>query len=154
MKPVWAVMLGTIRDQVEFNLILTQLIDWRNKDKIEAIIFSTWRGEIDKFAGLREKLKSANIYIVESTPIDNMIQDMKSVSSNYMRQSRQLKSALDHVPDDVVVLKTRTDRALRTSRYLMNLYETSQLKKVSEIRDDLGFSIFSFLIFLVTKLEF
>lgn len=141
MEPVWAVLCGTIRDEAEFSVMLTQLIEWRNQGKIEAIIFSTWKNEVDKVSELRNNLKKANILLVESTPIEGTItkpDDFKSGSTNYFRQSRQLKAALESVPDDKVVLKTRTDRAMKVSSYLMSTYENAGLRKVDEVRNYLN----------------
>ena len=111
-KDLWAVMCGTIRDELDFKLTLTKLIELRNQNKIQHILLSTWKGEIDKYENLRSVLNNLKIILVESFPISDELQNSGTDSVNYWRQARQLLSALDIIPSDSFILRLRTDRSL------------------------------------------
>ena len=111
-KDLWAVICGNIRDELDFKLTLTKLITLRSNNKVSHILLSTWRGEIDKYTGLREALKSLDVFIVESYPISDKLQNTASDAVNFWRQSRQLLAALDVIPKDSFILRVRTDRSL------------------------------------------
>ena len=48
-KDLWAVVCGNIRDELDFKLTISKLIQLRAENKIQHILLSTWRGEIDKY---------------------------------------------------------------------------------------------------------
>ena len=106
-KKVWAVICGAIRQEFEFYSVIAWLCEQRANDLIDGIVLSTWLGEIDKIKYLRNKLRFLDIYIAELPPIEDDIK--KCLNINYTRQAAQLKEGLSRVPDDVFVLKCRTD---------------------------------------------
>lgn len=112
MKQLWAVVCGNIRSELDFKLTLTKLVVLRSNNKIHHILISTWKNEIDKYEGLRETLKSLDIYVVESNPLTDEIESTESISVNYWRQARQLLLALDFIPKNSFVLRVRSDRSL------------------------------------------
>ena len=106
-KPVWAVMCGAIRQDFELYATAAMLCGYRAEGMIDGIVVSTWTGEPDNIPGLREKLERLGIDVVESGPIDEALG--RYTNLNFARQEYQLKAGLDHLPDDVFVLKCRTD---------------------------------------------
>lgn len=115
---LWAVICGNIRDELEFKLTLTRIVKLRSELKVDHIVFSTWNGEIDKYNGLREQLKSLKIYVLEGEAMTKEIESTPSNSVNYWRQARQLLSALDIIPKTDFVLRLRTDRSLNYINYM------------------------------------
>lgn len=63
---LWAVICGNIRDELDFKLTLTRMVELRLEGKIQHIVLSTWKGEIDKYAGLREQLAYLQVYLIEN----------------------------------------------------------------------------------------
>lgn len=122
-KPVWAVMTGTIRDEIEFRLTLEQLILWRNERKIDGIIFSTWKNEPDKVPGIRTLLTRLHVEVLEIEPVPEKYEKIETNSVNYWRQAMQLQAAIDILPEDVFIFKTRTDRALKGMKELACIFE-------------------------------
>lgn len=125
MRSVWAVVCGTIRDQVDFSLIMDYLLKRRQEGVIQGIVLSTWEKELDPFPLLREKLAKNRVAVVVSHPNDDLVADMQSNSVNYWRQATQIQAALDIIPPEAIVLKTRTDRALPTTRRLIEMLDES-----------------------------
>lgn len=111
-KDLWAVICGNIRDELDFKLTLSKLIKLRSEKKIQHIMLSTWRGEIDKYNGLRTALKNLDVYLLESFPVSDDLQTAATDAVNFWRQSRQLIGALDLIPKDSFILRVRTDRSL------------------------------------------
>lgn len=107
-----AVICGNIRDIVDFKLTLARLVELRDEQKIQHIIFSTWEKELDRYPKLKEKIAEAGIDVVETAPLQERYTSIESNSVNYWRQARQIQSALDAIEGDCFILKTRTDRCL------------------------------------------
>jgi len=138
---VWATVCGTVRDEVEFRIIIDELLKWRNRNLIQGIVFSTWQGELGRYPELHALLQQNQVDIIESTPNDERVRDIQSNSVNYWRQATQLQAALDVIPTDAVVLKTRTDRALPSTRRLVTyLDEHADLPRVSDACANYGFT--------------
>ena len=109
---LWAVICGNIRDELDFKLTLTKMVELRLERKIQHIVLSTWRGEVEKYQGLREQLKYLQVHLIESPSLSPEVENTASESVNYWRQSRQLLAALDTIPKKDFVLRLRTDRSL------------------------------------------
>ena len=105
-KKVYAVVLGAFRQEFELYTTLSYLCECRKRGIIDYIIVSTWVGEADHYNGLRSKLESLGIILVESEPLS---EDTPYGNLNYLRQSRQMKAALEVVPYNSIILKSRTD---------------------------------------------
>ncbi len=106
-KKVWALMCGAIRQEFEFSLLLARLCELRAEGLIEGIVLSTWIGEVDQIPELRNKLIYLDIYLVELPPFDDSCDGLLQLS--YTRQATQIWKGLLRIPDDVFVLKCRTD---------------------------------------------
>ncbi len=115
-KKVWAVVCGMVRQEFELYSVLTWLCEQRSKGLIEGIIISTWLGEIDKIPHLRSKLLFLNILAIELPPFDDN-------ANLYYRQAYQLKEAMDVIPDDVFVLKCRTDFCIDLLNQMLPILE-------------------------------
>lgn len=109
---LWAVICGNIRDELDFKLTLSRLVDLRKQRKVQHILLSTWRDEIDKYPGLRDELKKLKVYVLENYPLPQELEKTPTESVNYWRQARQLLAALDMIPKTDFVLRLRTDRSL------------------------------------------
>ena len=109
---LWAVVCGNLRDELDFKLTMSKLVELRNNQKIKHIVLSTWRGEINKFPRLREALNEANIFIIESWEMDKTLEKAPTGSVNYWRQAQQMLAALEIIPRNAFILKARTDRSL------------------------------------------
>lgn len=131
---LWAVVCGSIRDELDFKLTLSKLIQLRKKQKIDYIVLSTWFKEIDKYDGLRDLLISLNVFILENSTLSNEFEQTPSGSVNYWRQARQLLLALDFIPKNDFVLRVRTDRSLNFINLMeqQGIFENYQYK-VSDI---------------------
>lgn len=106
-KPVWAVMCGAIRQEFEFLSALAMLCKYRADGVLDGIVISTWKGEPDNIPELRQKLEQLSVDVVELEPLDEGLG--KYTDMSFARQAYQLRSGLDYIPDDVFVLKCRTD---------------------------------------------
>jgi len=142
-SPVWAAICGTIRNEVDFSLILDYLLRCRAEGKIQGIVFSTWQHELDDFPELEKQLRVNDIKIALNTPVEDLVKDIKSESVNYWRQTVQLQAALNVIPDDAIVIKTRTDRAIPVTRKLVAMLdEKDPLPDVSVVRKRLSLQAF------------
>lgn len=106
-KKVWAIVCGAIRNKFELYTTLATLCDYRKQDLIEGIVISTWKGELENIVGLRERLLELDIFVVESDSLD--VDAGKFIDMNFLRQTYQLRKGLEILPDDVFVLRCRTD---------------------------------------------
>lgn len=109
-KKVWAIVCGAIRQEFELYTTLAMLCDYRANGLIEGIVLSTWKGEIENVEGLRKKLEFLDIYVIELNPLDDKLNQY--LDMRYLRQAYQLKAGLDFIPNDVFVLKCRTDYSI------------------------------------------
>lgn len=134
MRSVWAMVCGTIRDQVDFSLMMDYLLRCRERGGIQGIVVSTWEHEFDQLGDLQAKLVKNDVAIVMSPTNDKMVANMHANSVNYWRQAKQMQAALDLIPTDAIVIKTRTDRALpATKRLVKMLDEADPLPLVAEV---------------------
>lgn len=133
MRSVWAMVCGNIRDQVDFSLMLDYLLRCREQGIIQGIVVSTWEHEFDQLGDLQMKLALNDVAIVMSPTNDALVADMHANSVNYWRQAKQMQAALDLIPTDAIVIKTRTDRALpATKRLVAMLDEADPLPLVGD----------------------
>ncbi len=100
-------MCGQIRRTFELNLTVAELLDLRNEGLIEGIVVSTWKDEIDSVPGLRRKFEELNIVMVENDPIEEVVGSY--IEIGFARQALQLRTGIEATPDDVFILKCRTD---------------------------------------------
>jgi len=105
-KRIWAVVCGALRQEFELFTTLSCLCEQRKNGYLEGIVLSTWQGEADDIPRFREKLQKIGVVLVESEPVDERV-GYKNI--NFFRQAKQLNAALNRIPDDVFVLKCRTD---------------------------------------------
>lgn len=139
MRTVWAVICGTLRDQVDFRLMLDYLLRCRDQGIIQGVVLSTWEGEVATVPGLAQQLATNQVAVVTSKPIDQTIGETTTGSVNYWRQATQIQAALDMIPEDAMVLKTRTDRAMPTTRRLIQMLdEPEPLPYVAAVQKQRG----------------
>lgn len=113
----WALITGAIRSELYLKMILLKACKMREIGVIEEIILSTWSGEIDKYVGLRQKLNTLNIHIVESpTLIDDY--EVKFNHIVYARTRHLIMEGLKRIPSGKFVIKLRTDFLEGVDRFL------------------------------------
>lgn len=105
-KPVYAIVCGTLRHEFEFFTTVLCLCERRKQGYIQEIILSTWEGEDKYIHNVKEKMDRLGVTYLETPEPENQCEDVSIV---YLRQALQLKRALDIIPNDVYVLKCRTD---------------------------------------------
>ncbi|MGJ3244347.1 MAG: tetratricopeptide repeat protein [Opitutales bacterium] len=105
--PPWVLVTGAIRDLVDCCLTLEWLVLQRGKGRLGPIVLSTWQGAVDAHDGLRVWLKRNRVRLVESP------EPPVSGPSNAYRQWAAFTAGMRPIPDDVRVLKARTDKCLK-----------------------------------------
>ena len=118
-KEVWAVVCGAIRQEFELYTTIAMLCDYRSEGLLEGIVISTWKGEIDNIPSLRQKLETLDIYTVELDPLEENIESF--IHKNYVRQAYQLKGGFDFIPEDIFVLRCRTDYTIEKINQTKNI---------------------------------
>lgn len=98
-------MCGAIRRPVEFLFTVGELARLKAEGRLDEIVLSTWRGEIDAHDGLRDRLLGAGLILIESDPPADL------GAWNIFGQHKALTEGLDVCPDDCFVFKHRTDKA-------------------------------------------
>ncbi|AYM02957.1 hypothetical protein [Levilactobacillus yiduensis] len=140
---VWAAVCGAVRDELDVRLMLDYLLRCRAAGTIQGIVFSTWEGELEKVPAIAALLKTNNVTVVRTPPIDGVVGNIKTNAVNYWRQATQLQRALDVIPADAIVLKTRTDRAMPATRRLVAMLATEDpLPLVETVKQQLDLPAF------------
>lgn len=103
-RPICAIVTGNIRRPSELQLTLARLFHWRDQGRIDHVVLSTWHGEIEKVAGLRQALADGGVQLVE----DDF--PAESGMGHIAYQQRSLWNGLAACPDDALVVKLRTDK--------------------------------------------
>lgn len=106
-KPVWAVVCGKIRERFEFNMTIAKLCDLRLQGLLDGILISTWSGQLDNRPLLKNALRELDIHILELD--ESEITSEKNVNMSFWVQQYQLRQGIIHIPNDVFVLKCRTE---------------------------------------------
>lgn len=102
LRSINVIFTGLVRDSKLFVKSIKDLVKFRRENMIDKIIFSTWKGEIDKYVGLRDVLEDCDCYLIES--------ELSPVSpGNIWHQMKSLYLGLHMIKDDSYCLKTRAD---------------------------------------------
>lgn len=103
--PVWAVMCGALRRITEFKISILELLRLRDEGVIDAVVLSTWEGEIDKHEDLRSSLLGSGVILIESAPPSD------SGDFHIYAQHKAFLEGLDACPAEALIFKSRTDRS-------------------------------------------
>ena len=98
-----------------FKRSLDEVYALKDQGLIEGIVLSTWKGELLKYSGLLQTL--SDVCIIESV-------EPPSSKGNILAQQLSLKAAIDCLPSNVWVFKTRCDVVI--SRQFLSKVITSQ----------------------------
>jgi len=109
------VVCGKLRTVPNFLSMLQMYRSLRDRGCVRHIVFSTWIGELESKPEIREVLTQAGVIVIENE------EPLFASHGNYFPQVRALQSALDILPDDVWVFKTRTDLAFRDEEAVKGL---------------------------------
>lgn len=102
------VITGRLRDIGDAYATLRKATELRDEGLLETLVLSTWRGEIDQFAGLREDLVASGVAIVESDCPPQTIKPFGMWVS--WIQAAALQRGIDAAGDADCILKLRTDK--------------------------------------------
>lgn len=122
-KQVWAVVCGALREEFEFYTTIALLCDYRAAGLIDGIVISTWKNELSRIDGIADKLSKLDIHIVELEEIDPSVDQYANI--NFIRQSYQLSQGMKATPDDVFILKCRTDFSVEWIKRYRTLLESN-----------------------------
>lgn len=101
---VWVLITGVIRDE---NFLLNRLnffFEQKQAGNIEQLVFSTWKGEIEKFDAVVVAMRDYGFILAESDQPDIVC------DGHYVHQMVSLKNGLEVCPDNRFILRTRTDK--------------------------------------------
>lgn len=137
-QAVWIVITGAIREEAFLLRRLAFFAEMRRFGYAQQVLFSTWKGEIQKSPATEALLRELEIILVESDEPDVVCR------GHYLHQMVALEHALDVCPDNTFVFRTRTDKCGDESGILESDIATflRERKYVHPCDDDLG--IFNF----------
>jgi hypothetical protein len=118
----WIVICGQVRNLFELAYSLHIAVAARRRGVVEGVILSTWLGEREKAAKLFSAAENDGVYIVESaSPAAWKEQPRDRTGPLY--QMLAIHRALEIIPDDSYVLKTRTDLVPDCALHFLNILE-------------------------------
>lgn len=119
---MWILITGTLRSEMYLALILKLLNNQKYVKVIDGIVISTWH---DNAKSVEDIIKNSNnkikMIIVESSP--PLI--LKPVTSSFTSMNYQYKAiyeGLQFIPENSIVLKTRTDRSFNKTKQFLDYY--------------------------------
>ncbi len=104
IRPVWALITGIVRDEAFLLERLKFFNSLKKSGHIEQVVFSTWKGEIQNFESVLNIFREYDFILVESDQPDIVC------LGHYIHQMVALRNGLELCPNDVFVLRTRTDK--------------------------------------------
>jgi len=102
----WVVIAGLVRDEAIFARQLEVLVDWRKKQLIEGVVYSTWINELSKYPNIASFLVKQDIAIVE------IAEPTLQLEGHILHQMTSLHYGLQLIPDQTYVFRTRPDMRL------------------------------------------
>ena len=111
-KSAWILITGNIRDELFLLRRLKFFSELKKLGFIEGIVFSTWKGEVEKFPSIYDAVNAYDITLVESVEPDIVC------LGHYVHQMITLKNGLDVCPDHQFILRSRTDKCGAESGFI------------------------------------
>lgn len=105
---VWVAMTGSITVELEFLLTLDYLHMLYSSNEIDGVVFVTWKSELERKPMIRKALDDMGITTI-GLDFPNVDISDDGFRGSYIIQTLQLDHALRAIPDDVLVIKCRTD---------------------------------------------
>jgi hypothetical protein len=122
---IWVVICGQARNLFELAYTLHIVLAARRRGTIQGVVLSTWLGERSKAESLFAAAENDGVLIVESRlPWEWSQQPSHFTSPAY--QALVLHRALEIIPNDAYVLKTRTDLIPDITAHLLAILEQPQ----------------------------
>ena len=103
IAPIDVVICGVIRTPDLFKKSIETLNSLKKEGIVSKIIFSTWKGEIEKYPDMEDFLNKNNTIIVEDKEPEN------PGLGNVWNQMKSLENGLEKASHDKFVLKSRPD---------------------------------------------
>jgi hypothetical protein len=119
---VWVVICGQARNLFELAYTLHIVLAARRRGTIQGVVLSTWLGERRKAASLFAAAENDGVLIVESSLPWEWAQHPAHFTSS-LYQMLVLHRALEVIPDDAYVLKTRTDLVPDITAHFLTILE-------------------------------
>lgn len=105
----YAVISGEIRDEFDFLVTMSKVVDLRDSGMLDGIVLSTWKSQVDE--ALRHNLSALDVLLV-TYPDSFLMPSSNAAQAVYLRQAKLFLNGLRTVPDDAFVFRIRTDRSL------------------------------------------
>lgn len=103
-RPVWAVVIGILRNEEEFRAIVRWLSRLRELGVLDGIVLSTWTGQLSGRPALAAEVAALGIRVVEAE------EPRVRMKWNTLQQMVALQNGIDLCPAGSYVLKARTDQ--------------------------------------------
>lgn len=100
----WGLITGVVRDE---SILLEKLVFFnslKSSGYLNQVVFSTWKGELEKYELIKSALKSYNFILVESEEPDIICR------GHYVHQIISIKNGIEVCPDNSFILRARTDK--------------------------------------------
>jgi len=107
--PTWIVVTGNVRSGREFQGMFRKALDLQKRGLADGILFATWKEELSLHPGLQRALAGLGICVVAIDPPPRIPQIHPLFHSYVFHQRKSLLAALRALPENCLVLKTRTD---------------------------------------------
>jgi hypothetical protein len=104
MREVAIAFCGLVRDSGIFRRALAPALALRAQGRVQRVLLSTWRGEVDRFEDGAAGLRALGVEVIESDFPERL-----AVPGNVFQQMLALDRALDQIDEDWLVLRTRPD---------------------------------------------
>lgn len=103
-KLPWVVITGIIREPEVVNHLFDFLADLKKRNIIEQVVFSTWHGELDRYALIEKKVVDNEFLVIEATSPAIICM------GSFLHQAEALRNGLQLCPSDAFIFKMRTDK--------------------------------------------
>lgn len=123
-KPINIIICGLVRVPKLFKKSLKDFIKLRREGFVDKIIYSAWKGEVDKYLGVKSFVKDNNITLIENE------EPKEWGKGSIWCQMKSFDMGLRQLDDDCFVLRTRPDLWININflRRLFNSREKLQIK--------------------------
>ncbi|MET3119261.1 mannose-1-phosphate guanylyltransferase [Undibacterium sp. GrIS 1.8] len=102
--PAWGLITGVVRNE---SILLDKLAFFntlKSSGDLDQVVFSTWKGELDKYELIKSAIISYKFIVVESDEPDIVC------AGHYLHQIIAIKNGLEACPDNSFILRARTDK--------------------------------------------
>jgi hypothetical protein len=130
----WVLITGVIRDEAMLLAKLAFFNELKSSGDIEQVVFSTWKGELDKSDSIKSAINTYKFIVVESDEPDIVC------LGHFVHQIITIKNGLEVCPNNSFVLRARTDKCGPESGFIEENIAAFFKKRdfVKPCRDEFG----------------